>query len=288
MTRVAVDTVRAGAPAPDVVRGASAALAADPDLELVLVGSVAPLRAALEGAGAAVSGDRIELLDAPRAVGPDDDPVVAVRGRRDASVRIAVDLLALGGADAVVSAGPPAATIVAARFALPRVPGLRSPALAVQLSLDGHRVTVVDAGAGTDATAAALVRYGELGADLARRRGTTAPRVAALAPPGTSSRAVRELLALFDAAELGDGGFVGALGPAEVLAGGVDVLVTGGAAGAILVDTVRALRPGGARHAVVVGLDGAVATLGESSPGAVTDALLDVVTLARRTPAGTP
>lgn len=290
MPRIAVDTVRAGTPAPEVVRAASSVLATDPDLRLLLVGPLDPLRAALEGSGAAVPADRIQLVDAPRAVGPGDDPVVAVRGRRDASVRVAVDLVAGGEADAVVSAGPPAATIVAARFGLRRLPGLRLPGLAVELPLEDATVTVLDAGAETDATAGTLVRYGELGADLACRRGTAAPRVAALAPLGTSSRAVREVVALFDAADLGAGRFVGACGPAEALAGDVDVLVTGGAAGAILVDTVRALRPRGTSHALVVGIEGTVATLPPSDVDGVAAALADVAALvrARWAPSGAP
>lgn len=288
MTRIAVDTVRAGSPAPDVVRGAVMALAATPDLEVALVGPLVPLRDALDGAGAGDATDRVELVEAARSVGPEDDPVVVVRGRRDASVRVAVDLVRTGSADAMASAGPDAATVVAARFALPRVRGLRAPGIAAEVRLEGGSVTVVDAGAEADATAGALVRYGELGADLARRRGTSRPRVAALAPLGTSSRAVQELVALFDAAELGDGSFVGARSAAEALAGDVDVLVTGGAAGAIVVDTVRALRSGGACHAVLVGLHGIVATLAEASPAEVADALMDVAGLARHAPAATP
>ncbi|MBW3619637.1 MAG: hypothetical protein KY461_05280 [Actinobacteria bacterium] len=288
MTRIAVDTVRAGSPAPDVVHGVVVALTSAPDLEVALVGPVAALRDALGGAGPALPADRIELVDAARSVGPDDDPVVVVRGRRDASVRIAVDLLRTGAVDAMVSAGPATATVVAARFSLPRVRGLRAPALAAEVALEGGSVTVVDAGAEAHATAGTLVRYGELGAELARRRGTSRPRVAALAPLGTSSRDARELGTLFEAADLGDGSFVGARSPAGALAGDVDVLVTPGAAGAILVDTVRALRPADTCHAVLVGVQGTVATLTEARPSSVTEALLDVVAIAGRAPTTTP
>jgi glycerol-3-phosphate acyltransferase PlsX len=311
VVRVAVDTVRAGGPAPEVVHGAVAALADDPGLRVALVGPAGALTELLEGAGVAVPGERLEVVDAPHVVGPEDDPVVAVRGRRRASVRVAVELATAGEADAVVSAGPVAATTVAARFHLRRLPGLRTPALAVECvvgptavpvvgpdavsvvgpdaisAVDAGAVTIVDAGAEPDATPGALVRYGELGADLVRRRGGSAPRVAALTPFGTSSRAVGELVALFDAAELGDGRFVGARSVDDALGGDVDVLVTGGAAGRLLVDTVRLLRPGGPANGVLVGVDGTVATLAPAPAEAVSRAIADVARLAAdRRPVG--
>ncbi len=280
MVHVALDAVRSGAPDPDVVRGAVRAVADDPDLEVTLVGPAAALAATLDGLGDAVALERTHVLDAARSVGDDDDPVVAVRARRDASVRVALALLAGGEVDAAVSAGPVLATTTAARFSIGRVRGLRHPALAVQVHPQGRPLLVLDAGAEPDATAGALVRYGELGAAMARARGVAAPRVAALEPFGTSSRAVGELLTLFDLADLAGGEFVGATPARHALDGHVDVLVTGGAAGRILVDAVAATSGAADVHGVLVGTLAPVATLGPASPDEVTAALTDLAHLA--------
>lgn len=278
MPRVALDTVRSGTPDGDVVRGALRAVATDPELRISLVGPDAVLAALLDEADTASAG-QVDVVDAPGAVTADDDPVVAVRARRDASVRVAVDLLAEGDADVVLSAGPVPATVTAARFAVGRVRGLRHPALAVRAELPAGPLLVVDAGAAPDATAGGLVRFGELGAALARARGIAAPRVAALAPLGTSFRAVQELLTLFDMAGLESGEFVGALSAGEALDGHVDVLVTGGAAGRILTDTLRATTDAVDAHGVIVGTTGLVGALGAAGPDATAVAIRDLVRL---------
>lgn len=279
MPRLALDTVRSGIPDRDVVRGAMLAADADPSLTLTLVGPEAPLHAAIAGADVVLPGERVRVQHAARAVGPDDDPVVAVRGHRDASVRVALDLLARDEADAAISAGPIAATVTAARFAVGRVPGLRIPGLAVRVHLPAGELLVVDAGSEPDATTGALVRYGELGARLAAARGVATPRVAALEPLGTSSRLVHELEVFFDAADLGPGSFLGAVPTRRALDGSVDVLVTGGAAGRILVDTLAATTDAVDPQGVLLGAKRPVATLGPADPEAVADAIADVARL---------
>lgn len=284
MTRVALDTVRAGVAHPDVVRGAIRAVRSDPDLHLLLVGPEDSLRRAVDGAGADVPRTRVDTVDAARSVGPDDDPVVTVRGRADASIRVAIGLLQRREADAVVSAGPAAATVAAARFSLGRLPGMRQPAIAAEVTPPGsaRRLLIVDAGAQPDATAAALVRFGELGAELASHRGTPAPRIAALAPLGMTARARTELETLFRAADLGAATFVGPVTTAEALAGDVDVLVSAGASGRIVVDTVVAGATGSGSHGVLVGTDATVAVLESTRADAVSEAVADVARLARR------
>jgi glycerol-3-phosphate acyltransferase PlsX len=279
--RIALDAVRAGQADPDVVRGALRAVGDDDRLELTLVGPADALHAALaEVPGPAAA--RLEVAGAARAVTAADDPVVAVRARRDASIRVAVDLVARGAADAVVSAGPAAATVAAGRFALGRRRGLRQPALAATLALPGGRLVVVDAGAHDGATGGALAAFGRLGADLAARDGVPAPRVAVLAPLGAGPRAVAELDALFASVDLGAGAFAGAVTAGEALHGHADVLVTGGAAGRILVDAVRAVGGPAASHALVVGLDAPLAVLEPAAAvaDAVRAAVADVARLA--------
>lgn len=279
VVRIALDTVRAGRPDPDVVRGALLAAAADPGLGLVLVGPRTAVAETVAAADVDVPADRVRIADAPHAVAADDDPVVAVRARQDASVRVALAALAEGAADAAVSAGPVAATVTATRFAVGRRPGVRAPALAVQVSGPAGRLLVADAGASPDAPAGAVVRYGELGARLAAARGVAAPTVAALQPLGTSTRVAEELAMLFAAADLGPGTYVGPRSAGAALAGDVDVLVTTGAAGHLLVDTLAAVAGGVDPHGVLLGPRGLVATLAPASAEATAAAVADVAAL---------
>lgn len=280
MPHVALDTVRDGTVDPEAVRGAIQAVLADEALHVRLVGPADLLRRELARAGADVSA-QVGIVDAAQAVSAEDDPVVAVRARRDASVRVAVEQCRSGEVDAVLSAAPVAATTAAARFSLPRMPGLRQPALAAVAHPPAGPVLVVDAGGAGDATATALVRFGELGAALAVRRGTAAPRVAVLAPLDAHAhgRAVTELDRLFRTAELADGVFLGAVPTGRALAGEVDVLVTPGATGRVLVEAVRATTAHASSHAVLVGVRATVATLEASDAAGAATALADVAAL---------
>ncbi len=258
-TRVAINVVGGDGPLPAVVAGAARTAAVRRDLHLVLCGPSDAVLAAIEASGESLTA-RLEIRDAPTVIGPDDDPQVAVRGRPGASIRVAVRALHDGEVDAVCSAGPLAATVAAGQFLLPRLPGLRRPAVAVPLQVEGQALVVVDAGAAESAPAGALVRFAELGVGVARRDGVGAPRVGVLAPLGAAGRVTAELAALFTAAEVP--GFVGAVTAREALGGAVDVLATAGSQGRLIVDVVRALTGAATGHlGVLVGLDATVATL---------------------------
>lgn len=272
--RLAFDTALAGGVAPWAVQGALEALERDADLHVLLVGPGAQLRATLPSE----LPDRITVVNSGAAVDPERDPAVAVRARRDASIRVATGLLAAGEADALVTVGPAAAALTAALFALPRTPGLRHPVLAATVVVDGRRLVIADAGAAETVNAGSLVRYAELAAHLVA---ADPVRVGLLAPRGGSHASSREAAALLGTALDASSGarYVGAVTASEALGGAVDVLVGAGAQGALLLDVLAfAAGPAAVRpEAVVLGVDGLVGVhTGPHDPTAAAATLLAI------------
>ncbi|MFI5957270.1 phosphate acyltransferase PlsX [Cryptosporangium sp. NPDC051539] len=232
--RIAVDLL-GGDRAPDaVVDGALAALAADPDLHLALAG---PSR--LRPRWDAVA-DRVTLLPTDEGVGMSDSPVRAVRTRRT-SVRLAVEAVRSGAADAVVSVGPTGAAVAAAVTELGKLPGYRRPALAAVLPAVAHPVVLVDVGAHAGASDSDLVRHGRLGSAFARvTLGLGAPRVGLLSV-GTEPGKGDPLRKKADRALSGtDLHYIGLVEGYDVPLGGrADVVVTDGFTGNVVLKTLE-------------------------------------------------
>lgn len=234
--RVAVDLLGGdGAPAA-VVDGALLAIG-QPGIAVTLVGpsEVAARLLAERGAAAACT-----VVPASQVVGMDEDPARAVRGKRDATVRVAARLVRDGAADATVSVGSTGAAMAAALFTLGRLPGVTRPALAVVLQAPAGEVVLLDAGAGVDATSHLLAQYALAGAALATvRLGLDRPRVGLLSVgsedgKGDETRKSAHGL-LSELAAAGLLHFIGNVEGHDVPVGGVaDVVVTDGFTGNVL------------------------------------------------------
>jgi len=238
--RVALDLL-GGDAGPAVVADAAVALAADPvagaGVELLLVGPADVAEPLLAERGAA---DLFTLVPAASAVAMDEDPVAAVRHRRDCSIRIATGLVRSGAADAAVSIGHTGASLAAAAFGLDRLPGLVRPAVAVLVPTPRGELVLLDAGGTPDATPDLLAQFALAGAAYARARGVDAPRVGLLTI-GTEAgkgdalrRGAAELLATLPV------DFVGGVEGGVLARGGeVDVVVTDGFTGNVVLKAVE-------------------------------------------------
>ncbi|WP_326536447.1 phosphate acyltransferase PlsX [Pseudorhodoferax sp.] len=134
-------------------------LAAHPDAQLLLVG----LPEALKG----FSHPRARTIAASEVVGMDDPVEVALRKKRDSSMRVAIAQVKDKQADVAVSAGNTGALMAIARYLLKTVPGIDRPAIATQLpNVRGGATTVLDLGANVDCTAEHLLQFGLMGAAL--------------------------------------------------------------------------------------------------------------------------
>jgi phosphate acyltransferase len=109
---------------------------------------------------------RMRVEAATEVVGMDESPTLALRGKKNSSMRVAVNLVKSGEAQACVSAGNTGALLATSRFVLKTLPGIDRPALAVVLpTIRGHTY-VLDLGANVDCTAEHLLQFGVMGATL--------------------------------------------------------------------------------------------------------------------------
>jgi glycerol-3-phosphate acyltransferase PlsX len=108
--------------------------------------------------------DGIDVVQTADQIGNEEDPVPAVRAKKEASVVRAARDVAEGGSAAMVSCGSTGATMAAATFGLRRLKGVQRPALAVQLPVPGKPVLFLDVGANVEVRAQHLVQFAFLGA----------------------------------------------------------------------------------------------------------------------------
>lgn len=148
---------------PKVVVPAALKFAADnPHVSLILVGNESILAGYLKGAAR----ERIRVQHATQEVAMDESPSKALRNKKDSSMRVAIDLVKDGTADACVSAGNTGALMATARFVLKTLPHVDRPAIITAVpSLHGH-THVLDLGANVDCTADHLFQFAVMGSEL--------------------------------------------------------------------------------------------------------------------------
>jgi len=175
----------------------------------------------------------IEVVPTEEWVGNGEDPVPAVRGRKEASVVRAAADVAAGRAGAMASAGSTGATMDAATFGMRRLKGVQRPALAVQLPVPRKRVLFLDVGANVEARAQHLVQFAFLGAAFAEAvLGVEEPRVGLLSVGEEAGKGREEVVAA-NATLAGATGieFVGNVEGRDLPAGAADVVVSDGFTG---------------------------------------------------------
>src|SRR5687768_13133266 len=147
-------------------------LADDRESKLLLVGLVEPLerelaRATIPMADPAIRA-RIEIVAASEVVGMDEDVRTAIRTKKNSSMRVALDLVKEGRAQACVSAGNTGALMGTAKFVLKTIPGIDRPAICAVLPTRKGTVYALDLGANADCTPEHLVQFALMGATLVR------------------------------------------------------------------------------------------------------------------------
>jgi len=137
-----------------------------PEARVVLVGLDAPLRAALAKSRSPAL-ERVTVHPATEIIAMDEPPAEALRRKKDSSMRVAINLVHRGSAQACVSAGNTGALMAIARFVLKTLPGIDRPAIASQLPTRQGVVTVLDLGANVNCTPQQLVQFAVMGSALA-------------------------------------------------------------------------------------------------------------------------
>lgn len=137
-----------------------------PDTHFLLVGLVDQIETALDRAK---PNDRsqFEIVSATEVVTMDDPVEVALRRKKDSSMRVAISCVKNGDADACVSSGNTGALMALSRFILKMLPGIDRPAIATALpNAKGGGTTVLDLGANVDCSAEHLLEFGIMGSAL--------------------------------------------------------------------------------------------------------------------------
>ncbi len=140
-------------------------LAANSSARIVLVGQRAAIEAELRRRHGA-PGERLEVRHAAEAVAMDESPAAALRSKKDSSMRVAIDLVQRGEADACVSAGNTGALMAISRFVLKTLPGIDRPAIVSVLPSMTGSTYMLDLGANVDCGPEHLLQFAVMGATL--------------------------------------------------------------------------------------------------------------------------
>jgi glycerol-3-phosphate acyltransferase PlsX len=146
-------------------------LAQHQHLRLILVGDSEVLKARLRALNKnhSYSADRLLIQHASQSVEMDESPAHALRGKKDSSMRIAINLVKNGTAQACVSAGNTGALMATARFVLKTIPGIDRPAIisAFPTMITNKCMRMLDLGANVDSSAEDLFQFAVMGSVLA-------------------------------------------------------------------------------------------------------------------------
>ena len=209
-------------------------------IDLILVGQEEAIRACLP------AGEDVEIVDAREIITMEDDPSTATRRKKDSSMAVSLRLLKEGAGDAVVSAGSTGALLTGATLTVKRIHGIRRAALAPVLPAGEHGVMLIDCGANVECTAEYLLQFAYMGSFYAQKlMGVPEPRVGLL-NVGTEDTKGGELQhQAFDLLQQAGRQkrirFVGNIEGTDVFSGNVDVVVTDGFTGNVLLKSAEGI-----------------------------------------------
>ena len=237
--RIIVDAMGGDNAPQAIVKGA---LQAQKELgaEIVLVGRKEAIEACLEAEKATVA----QIVDAREIITMDDDPSTATRRKKDSSMAVALKMLHDGEGDAVVSAGSTGALLTGATLTVKRIRGIRRAALAPVLPNGGKGVMPIECGAHAECTPKYLLLFAYMGSFSSKRMlGCDEPRVGLLSN-GTEEhkggKLQHETFALLREADTqGRIRFIGNVEASQLLSGDVDVVVTDGFTGNVLLKGIE-------------------------------------------------
>ena len=135
------------------------------DARVIAVGLVGPIEAELAKLSSPAR-ERLSVHPASEVVEMDEAPASALRNKKDSSMRVAINLVKQGVAQACVSAGNTGALMATSRFVLKTLPGIDRPAIATEMPTRKGVVTMLDLGANVNCTALHLVQFAVMGAAL--------------------------------------------------------------------------------------------------------------------------
>jgi glycerol-3-phosphate acyltransferase PlsX len=235
---ISLDAMSGDLGAEVVVRAALTSLEKHPELKLALVGDETIL-ADLVKRIVGVDG-RVSIRHASEIVGMSESPVDALRKKKNSSMRVAIDMVKDGEADACVSAGNTGALMAMSKYVLKMLPGIDRPAIIAELPAIGGTVHMLDLGANTVSDPQQLFQFAVMGSIVTGDiRRIAKPRVALLNIGVEDTKGhgtIKDAAALLTASGLNYAGFIEGN---EIFSGKADVVVTDGFTGNVALKTME-------------------------------------------------
>jgi len=237
--RIAVDAM-GGDHAPQINVDGAIAAAREFDIPTILVGRAQLLEDLLSDSG--YSGGNIEIVDAPEVISMDDPATAAIRKKRNSSIRVAANCVRDGRAQGLVSAGHTGAAMVSAKMVIGTIEGVDRPALATILpNLSGHCL-LLDVGANPDAKTQHFKEFAVMGSLYAQLAfGKKRPSIGLMSIGEEDSKGTDRTKEAFKTLKETGLNFVGNVEGRDVFNGSVDVIVTDGFTGNVILKVSEAL-----------------------------------------------
>jgi len=242
MITIAVDCMGGDHGVAVTLPACAAFLQRQPEARLLLVG----LPQALSTLPPGLDSARCTVVPASEVVAMDDPVEVALRRKKDSSMRVAIAQVKEGQADAAVSAGNTGALMAIARYVLKTLEGIDRPAIATQMpNARGGATTVLDLGANVDCTAEHLLQFAVMGSALLASQGQDSPSVGLLnigEEVIKGNEVIKQAgVLLRQAGERGDLNFVGNVEGNDVFKGSADIVVCDGFVGNVVLKASEGL-----------------------------------------------
>jgi phosphate acyltransferase len=237
--RIAVDAM-GGDHAPQINVDGAVAAAREFDIPTILVGRAKLLADLLADSG--YSGGNIEIVDATEVISMDDPATAAIRKKRNSSIRVAANCVRDGRAQGLVSAGHTGAAMVSAKMVIGTIEGVDRPALATILpNLSGHCL-LLDVGANPDAKTQHFKEFAVMGSLYAQLAfGKKQPSIGLMSIGEEDSKGTDRTKEAFKTLKETGLRFVGNVEGRDVFNGSVDVIVTDGFTGNVILKVSEAL-----------------------------------------------
>lgn len=212
-----------------VVAAAVDYLQRDTETSLILVGPEDELRAKV---GTHRFGERLKIHHASQRVEMDELPSKALRNKKDSSMRVAIDLVKDGVADACVSAGNTGALMATSRFVLKMLPNVDRPAIITALpSIEGETY-MLDLGANVDCTASHLFQFAVMGSELVSAvADISSPRIGLLNIGQEEIKGNEQVKGAHELLAASSLNYIGYVEGDDIYKGGTDVIVSDGFVG---------------------------------------------------------
>lgn len=239
--KIALDAMGGDNAPLETVKGAVAALEEISELELVLVGKKEVIEAELSKYKC--NRDKIEILDAREVIEMTDEPVVAVKSKKDSSMNRTLELVKDGVVSASVSAGNTGALITASQLKLKRIKGVLRPAIATMFPNKKGHMLMLDVGATADCKPEFLNQYAMMGSKymeiLVGKKNSKVGLLNIGTEEGKGNEVTREAYNLLKENE--NINFIGNVESTEVMNGNIDVVVTDGFTGNMVLKTAEGI-----------------------------------------------